>query len=271
MAASRLEEAESSFQRAFEVSPQFYIALQGVAQTRFLRNDWNGGREALDKAAGAAERPVDRLGLEFNRAWSLSAAGQLDDALKTLDALDESSKSANEEGTYVFVPLVRSKILIDAGKYDEAMTAIAVGMERGQKKGLPGGTVNAARRTGTINRLLVEVRSGKADAAAKSLKALEAEAKATPTNAFLASNVNLGKGELALARGDAKAAAEALALCNVQDSYAQWRLIEAREKAGDKAGATEIRNKVLRTNRRDGEYLYVRAQLASGQPVTKTE
>ena len=49
MAASRLVDAEASFRKAFEVSPEFYIALQGVAQTRFLRNDWNHAFKMLTK------------------------------------------------------------------------------------------------------------------------------------------------------------------------------------------------------------------------------
>jgi len=271
MAASHLEDAEASFQKAFEVSPDFYIAWQGVAQTRFLRNDWKGGKEALDKAQAVATRPVDRLGLEFNRAWSLSAAGDLDGGIKTLDALDEAAKTANEEGTYAFVPIVRAKMLVDAGKYDEAIAAATQGIERGKKPGLPGGTAIAARRAGLTNRMLAEARSNKVDAALKTLALLEADAKATPTNAGLQNNVQLGRGEVALARGDAKAAAAAFSRCVAQDTYAQWRLTVARETAGDKQGAEQIRNKVLRTNRRDGEYLFVRAQMADGQPVTKQE
>src|SRR5439155_189398 len=119
-------------------SPEFYFALQGVAQTRFLRNDWNGGKDALDKAQAAAKRPVDRLGLEFNRAWSLAAAGQHDEAMKTLDALDEAAKSANEQGTYVFVPIVRSRMLVDAGKFGDAITAAKQGLERSKQSGIPG-------------------------------------------------------------------------------------------------------------------------------------
>src|SRR5206468_10503216 len=142
---------------------------------------------------------------------------------------------------------------IDAGKFDEAMAAAALGLERGKKQGLPGGTVNAARRTGLTNRMLAEARGGKVDAAAKTLALLEADAKATPTNAGLQSNVELGRGELALARDDAKGAAVRLARCVAQDSYAQWRLAAAREKAGDKAGADQVRKKLLSTNRRDGE------------------
>ena len=196
---------------------------------------------------------------------------RFDEAMKTMDALDESAKAANVEGTHVFVPIARAKMLVEAGKYDEAIAAATEGMERGKKPGLPGGTVNAARRTGLTNRMLAEARSGKAEAAAKALALLEADAQATPTNAGLANNVQLGRGELALARGDAKAAAAALSLCVAQDTYAQWRLCEAREKAGDKGGADQIRNKVLRTNRRDGEYLFVRAQMAGGQAVSKQD
>jgi tetratricopeptide (TPR) repeat protein len=268
MNAGRLSDAEASFQKAFDVSPEFYIALQGVAQTRFLRNDWDGGKEALDKAQAAATRPVDRLGLEFNRAWSQSAAGHLDDAMKTLDALDDAAKAANEQGTNVFVPIVRAKLLVDAGQFDAAKTAATQGLERGKTPGLPGGTVNAARRGGLVNRMLAEIRSGQADAGAKTLALLEADAKATPTNAGLQSNVQLGRGELAMARGDAKTAAAAFARCIMQDSYAQWRLTAARDKAGDKDGADQVRNKLLRNNRRDGEYLFVRAQMAEGQPAS---
>ena len=269
MAAGRLGEAEASFQKAFDVSHEFYFALQGVAQTRFLRNDWKGGKEALDKAQAAATRPVDRLGLEFNRAWSLFASGQLDDALKTFDALDVAAKEANEEATYVFVPIARSKMLVDAGRFEAAMTSAEQGLERGKKQGLPGGTVNAARRAALTNRMLAEARSGKADAAAKTLALLEADAKATPTNAGLRSNVELGRGELALARGDAKAAATSLANCIVQDSYARSRLAAAREKAGDRAGADQVRKRLVSTNRRDGEYLLIRAQVAGGQAVSE--
>jgi predicted Zn-dependent protease len=271
MGASHLADAEASFQKAFAVSPEFYIALQGVAQTRFLRNDWSGGKDALDQAQAAATRPVDRLGLEFNRAWSLAAAGQLDQAMKTFDALDAAAKSAHEEGTYAFVPVARAKMLVDAGQYDAAIAAASQGLERATQPGLPGATVNGVRRAGLTNRMLAEARSGKLDAAAATLAKLEAEAKATPTNAFLASNVQLGRGELALARGDAKSAAAAFSQCVAQDTYAQWRWAEAREQAGDKAGAQQLRNKVLRTNRRDGEYLYVRAQMADGQPVSQQE
>jgi hypothetical protein len=162
-------------------------------------------------------------------------------------------------------------MLVDAGQYDAAIAAAQQGLERGKQPGLPGGTVNAARRTGLTNRMLAEARSGKLDAAAKTLALLEADAKATPTNAFLQSNVQLGRGELALARGDAKAAAAAFSRCVAQDSYAQWRLTAARDQAGDEKGAEQTRNKVLRTNRRDGEYLYVRAQMANGQPVSKQD
>jgi hypothetical protein len=110
--------------------------------------------------------------------------------MKTFDALDAAAKSAHEEGTYAFVPIARAKMLVDAGQYDAAIAAATQGLERATKPGLPGATVNGVRRAGLTNRMLAEARSGKLDAAAATLAKLEAEAKATPTNAFLASNVS---------------------------------------------------------------------------------
>jgi len=268
MTAGHLQDAEASFQKAYDVSNEFYIALQGVSQTRFLRNDWQGGNAALDQAQAASKRAVDRLGLEFNRAWAQAAAGKLDDAMKTMDALDASSKAANEWGTYATVPVARTKMLVDAGKYDDAIASAATAMDRLQATQLPGGTAKFLNRTCMLNRMLAEARSGKLDAASQTLATIEADAKATPTNAGLANSVQLGRGEIALARGDAKAAVTALSSCIAQDTYAQWRLADAREKAGDKKGADQLRNKVLRTNRRDGEYLFVRSLMSNGQAVS---
>jgi len=268
MTAGRLSDAEASFQKAFDVSPEFYIALQGVAQTRFLRNDWAGGKDALDKAQAATKRDVDRLGIEFNRAWAQAAAGKFDDAMKTMDALDASSKGADEPGTYATVPVARTKMLVDAGRYDDALASASAAMDRLQATTLPGGTAKFLNRTCLLNRMLAEARGGKVDAAAKTLATIEADARATPTNAGLANSVQLGRGEIALARGDAKAAVAALSNCLAQDTYAQWRLADAREKAGDKKGADQLRNKVLRTNRRDGEYLFVHSLMSNGQAMS---
>ena len=261
MAAGRYDEAEAEFRKAAEVSPQFYIAWAGVAQTKFLRDDWAGGREALAQARSIATRPVEKFGIDFTLAWSQFAAGQLDEALKTLDGLEKEAQAQQVDVSYSFTPIVRGNMLLDGGQPEVALQQVAMASERGQKAGLPGGETNALRRQGLALRIAAESRLGKLEDAAKSLALLEAEAKSAPANAGLRSDVELGRGELALGRGDAKAAAEAFSRCVEQDSHAHWREAVAREKAGDASGAEEARKKLLEANRRDGEYLYVRSQL----------
>ena len=185
-----------------------------------------------------------------------------------LDALEQEAQAEKLEGGYAFAPIVRADMLLDAGQPEAALRQVALGMQRGQKPGLPGATVNAVRRAGLTTRTAVEARLGKVEDAAKTLALLEAEAKAAPANAGLQSQLQFGRGELALARGEAKAAAEAFARCIEQDSYAHWRQTVALEKAGDVDGAAQGRKKLLSANRRDGEYLYVRSQLSAGQTMT---
>ena len=238
MAAGRYDEAEAEFRKAAEVSPQFYIAWAGVAQTKFLRDDWAGGREALTQARSTATRPVEKFGIDFTLAWSQFAAGHLDEALKTLDGLEKEAQAQQVDVSYAFTPIVRGNMLLDGGQPEAALQQAALASERGQKSAF-----------------------GKLEDAAKSLALLEAEAKSAPANAQLQSDLELGRGELALGRGDAKAAAEAFSRCVAQDSHAHWREAAARDKAGDASGAEETRKKLLAANWRDGEYLYVRSQL----------
>ena len=261
MAAGRYDEAEAEFRKAAEVSPQFYIAWAGVAQTKFLRDDWAGGREALTPARSTATRPVEKFGIDFTLAWSQFAAGHLDEALKTLDGLEKEAQAQQVDVSYAFTPIVRGNMLLDGGQPEAALQQAALASERGQKSALSGGEINGLRRQGLAVRIAAESQLGKLEDAAKSLALLEAEAKSAPANAQLQSDLELGRGELALGRGDAKAAAEAFSRCVAQDSHAHWREAAARDKAGDASGAEETRKKLLAANWRDGEYLYVRSQL----------
>jgi len=271
MAAGQFENAEASFRKALQISPAFHISWEGIAQTKFLRNDWAGGMDAMAKARAAAPRPVDKLGVDFDAAWNQYTAGKLDDAMKTYDALEAEAQAQNDEGSYMFVPIERANLLLEAGKSEEALAQVTLANERAKKAGIPGGTVNAARRAALRTRVAAEARLGKVEDASKTLALLEAEAKAAPNNSGLQSQLQYARGEVALARGDAKAAAAAFALCNDQESYSHWRQAAAQEQAGDLAGAAATRKTLMNANRRSAVYVYVRSQMSVAQAAVKKD
>lgn len=262
MRAGRFDEAEAAFKQALEISPRFWNAWEGISKARFLRGDAAGGYEAIAKARETAARPIDKIGTQFDVALSQFAEGKKAEALKTFDQTEKDAQAEKVDVLNAFVPVSRALILTDSGQVEEALKQLMVAMDRGTQSRLPGGTLNALRRATLVGRIEAEARLAKADDAQKTLTLIEAEAKKAPANAQLQSNAHFARGSAAVARGDAKAAAEHFARCNDDDTHCQWYLFQAQQKAGDSAGAEATRQKLLAANRRDGVYLFVRSQIA---------
>jgi len=268
MAAGRFEEAEAAFRKAAEISPQFWIAWDGVAQTKFLRNDWAGGREALAKAKAAATRPFDKLEADLSLAWSYAAAGDYKQAMATVDAVEKAAAAEKVDVLEAFVRIDRAILLKETGKYEDALKEQHEALEMAQRAKLPGGSMNALRRTALIVRIDAESKLGRAADAKKTLALLEEEAKKAPANAELKSSLHFGQGAEAIARGDAKAAAQHFSQCDDDDFYCRLQLAKAQEKAGDKTGAEATRTQLLAANRRGPLYLWVRSEVTEKAEAT---
>jgi tetratricopeptide (TPR) repeat protein len=266
MAAGRLEEAEATFRKAAEISPDFWIAWDGVAQTRFLRGDWAGGRDALAKAASMTTRPIDKLEVDATLAWSYAAEGNMAEALKGIDALEKEAAAKKVDVSQASAPIERAEMLVGMGTLEDALKQVALGMEKAEKLGLPGGSMNAVRRYALATRIDAEAKLGRAADAKKTLALIEEEANEAPSNAALQSMVHFARGSEAMARTDAKAAAQHFAKCFDEDYYYRLQFLRAQEQTGDKSGATMTRNELLTANRRGSEYLYVRSEVTKPAP-----
>ena len=259
--AGRFEEAEAAFAQALKISPSFFGAWEGIAKARAMRGDWAGSYQAADKARAAASRPVDQVGMGFDQAWSLFAEGKKAEALKVSNQTASDAQAKKMGGTYAFIALDDAARLTASGQPAEALKQIAVALDRGGKSSLSGGTMNNLRRTALYERIDAESRLGRAEDAKRTLALMEAEAAKAPANAQLQSAVHFAQGAEAMARNDAKAAAAHFARCVDDDTYCGLRLLQAQEKAGDAAGASATKQRLRTANRRDGRYLYVRAQV----------
>jgi tetratricopeptide (TPR) repeat protein len=262
MKAGKFEEAEAEFRKATELSPQFWFGWTGVAFTKAFRGDWAGAKEAMAKAKEAAPRPIDKLAADQMTAWFLFAEGKAADAMKTLDAVEKEAE-AQKAGAWASSAVTRSIFLAEGGKYKDALKAAAAAEERGTKLGLPGENMLALRREALQMKAYCEARMNKAADAEKTLAALEEEAKKAPSNAQLQSGLHFVRGSIALAKGDAKGAAEHFGQCIPEDAYCHWMHATAMEKAGDAAGGEAMKASLRAANLRDPTYLYVRGKLGS--------
>src|SRR5262249_17286053 len=131
MSGGKFDEAEASFQKAADMG--FSFAWDGVAETRFLRDNWDGGFEANARSKQEAQRPVDKLDADVNACWALLAKGDVAEAQKRIDALEKDAQAAKYDEAYALASILRGVALADSGKAQDGAQALVQAVERGTK------------------------------------------------------------------------------------------------------------------------------------------
>ena len=262
-AAGRFKDAEAAFQKALALSPQFWNAHEGIAYARFYAGDWKGGREALAKAKAAATRRSDKLSVDDEMAAVAMAQRNTAEALKILDAEEKTEGAQLSE--VAFVPVRRAQLLIIAGRAADALAPIAVALKTVDSGQLPPAFTRNLRREALKARVMAEAQMGNKAAAEKTSTELEQAAATRVEDVAAQTAMHFGKGQLAMASGDAATARTHFDQCSVQDQTCKWQGVVAAEKAGDKAGAAAARDRLLKAYLRDPAHLVVRSQLVPGQ------
>lgn len=274
--AGNYEEAEASFLKATELSPQFWGAWNGVAQTRFFRGDYPGGFAALTSARAAAPSDVDRVKVYGYRAWAELAAGNGKGALKALDAMEFECAKKRLYAQASNAAILRSAILIELGRHQEALKWSVTALERLQSSELPRTMELALRRRTLVRKVMAEAALGKIDEVEKTLQVLVEDGKRSGLKAEIRWGLRLSRGVLALARGNKQAAIAELSQCDLgansfsytfasqpEIPYCVWRLAQLLDENQNAAGAQRARQSLLRANLRDPAYTYLRARVVA--------
>lgn len=180
MEAGRFAEAEEAFLEATKVVPSFFEGWYGVAQTRFMRGDWDGGLQAVDRAREAATRPVDKIGARSVRAWALAAQGHRAGAEATLVAAGDEARAKGLDNVYAFTSLTRGQLLLRLGEWADAAAAFDEALARLDEIGLEGAPAEVLRNQAALGKAHVAARQGDIDTARTSLDAISARLAAQP-------------------------------------------------------------------------------------------
>jgi Flp pilus assembly protein TadD len=259
MAAGDFEQAEAEFKKALELSPQFDVAWQGIAYTKFFRRDWAGGKEALAEGRKAATRPSDRAQHDIVMALASLAEGKSADGLKQINALQTSADATTVD--QAFVPAYRAMLAVESSKKTDALADVDRALALGTSGKLPPGASATLRRSALSIRSAAEGLSADAAGAEKTVAALQKEASARPEDPNLQSAVHFAQGMLAVAQKDLKGARAHFDQCAASDTYCHWQAFNASRKAGDRAGADASRVRLARMYLRDPVYLYARSSV----------
>jgi len=259
--AGKYDDAEAAYKKAIDLDAKFIGAWEGLAMVRLYKGDWAGAYDAYGKLRDAAPN-VDEKGFAYSEiARAQLAQNKAADALKTLDAWDADATKAKAEHSAMWASLNRAGILIDAGKPADALKLLATIGDKLDK--MPPGTALKTRWHALqhSSEVLADARLSKKDDADKALAGL-VEAVGSSTDAQLQGLVAFGRGEVALAKGDAKGAAAAMQSCWDLDDYCVLERSKALDAAGDKAGAAAARDKLTKTHRRDAVSFYAWTKVA---------
>jgi hypothetical protein len=100
---------------------------------------------------------------------------------------------------------------------------------------------------------------------------MDALAASAPSDAGMQVAMHFVRGVAAGARGDASAAKSEFAHCLQVDFGCHWQALQVFELVGDRAGATEARQRVTRRYFREPAYLFIRSRAdapGAGQRIT---
>ncbi len=256
LAAGRLDEARATFEKATAKSSQFTSALVATAGIHAFKGDWKGAHAVLERAHDSAPRAVDAIDVSSYEAWALAAQGKVRDALRVHDAMEKKARTEKLDDSAAIVAVNRGLMLALLGKTADAIETLDAADARAARAHLSPVTARRRALLSLQARLLAAWKMKQPARVDKLFAALAAEAMKVPLRRADLSVLDWGQGVLALARGDARNAIEAMKKCSEFDTVCRFMLVSAQRAAGDRAGAAVTLARLKASPRRDGAYLY---------------
>jgi Flp pilus assembly protein TadD len=262
--SNRLDESEKFFLRAAELD--FSHGWSGAAYVRSLRGDEAGAMDALAKSREAAPRAVDKLDVDLIGVWAtMRRPAEAKKRIATFEAEAQKHQLAEHHAN---ASVARAVAMLEDGATAEAVAELDTALRRAEHPSLSGARAERLRRTAHAWRAIAQSRLENVADVQKTSEAIDKEAARAPTEADLQSTASLGRGLLALARGDARLSVQELSACVEEDLLCQWQLAVAQDKAGQNKAAEETRLRLSRVKLREPQYLYVHAKVVRDPPAT---
>jgi tetratricopeptide (TPR) repeat protein len=249
MLAGKFDEAEATFRAALKVAPDFAIAHEGVAATKFHRDDWAGGLAELRAAVSAAKSAAERAKFQNKLAWACVAAGKDKDATAEFATARKLHEEAGFETSAGMAKIQEAEVALHQQDPGRAAKLAAAGLEALRAEEAP----EKKTRWAQTVLIMASAKAGDVGAAEKRLTAL---AEGGDDH-----YVHYASGHVHLAKGDADTAIKALDnLSNDKWLSARAKLMtaEALDKAGKGAEAKKLRAELASHYGRDIHAIIVR-------------
>lgn len=235
MMAGEFEKSEATFREALKIAPDFAIAHEGIAATRFHRDDWDGGLAEMQKAVSAATSAPERAEAQSKLAWACVAAGKDKAADEAFVAARKLHEQAGQEPSPGMQKIQQAEVALHRENAKGALALVKAGIEVLAAEDMP------AKKTRWATTLLI-VASTKAGDVAGAEKALTALAEGGDDH-----YVHYAAGHVHLAKGDTDKAIKELGKLEHDKWFsARAKLLtaDALEKAGKRDEAKALREQL---------------------------
>jgi tetratricopeptide (TPR) repeat protein len=258
MKLGRYEESIDNYRKALAADPAFASAFIGIANNQIFMGTPDDARATLDEAMAAATDDGQRSNALLWKAWSYVHDKDYDSALAALAQRAELSRARDDLSQLSGDLNLMGNVLDYAGRFDEAAARYAESLEAIDAADVDESVKVAMHRNTLADEARAALMAGDTERAAAKVAEFGEQAAAHGVPFELRLNHEL-QGLLALAQGDAAAAAEHLQQAGSQDPRVLYELAQAQQAAGDTEAA--VANCELSANWRalSGTYAYVRA------------
>lgn len=272
MRAGKLDEAEKAYIRSAARAPDATLAWLGLANVRYLRRDYAGGKQAAEKARNAATPIADKQQAERLMAWGALAEGHGPEALKAIQEAGARARKAGALFPALLAAISEARMRVESGDPAGALKRAREALADDQLARLAGDQATVVSRRAQLAILLAALQLDKADEARAAGAAIQRLHEQFPENNELLVWSHFAKGMLALHAKDVTTAVAELSRCSDNDAYCAWKLIDAQQAAGNGAAAAALREALLQRNSAEQIYLdaeplliFVRGRLAAAK------
>ena len=262
----RFEDALKHYGEAVQMDPTLVFSQAKIGTTLVFMGKYEDGRQAMQKAVEMELKPANKVYDQERIARSYIYAGEYANALQ---AMDKAIQMAGELGLpeqVAYDHLVKSAIYLELKDYDKADASISDCLNFQEASDLMSSIKQNINNEATFWQVLVAI--GRQDFNAALAKAEEYKTQmAAYQNPAYQKYPGWLFGCVALAQGDANKAIEYFSQGEMDFSYMMYYFAEAKEKAGDAAGAAELYKKVANWNMDDAFYGFVRQKALAKLPT----
>jgi len=257
MKMGKFEDAIKHYEEAVRMDPAFFLSQQKIGSCLAFLGRYEEARQAFLKAMDMPVKPAYKV---YDQEGIMRAYIYEGDYAKALEAADKAIQMAGELGLpedVSFVPLVKGQIYIELGDFDKADASIAECLRALEGSDLVASIKETQKASATFMQAAVAAGRKDFDTALAQAEMFKQKVAAIE-NPALQKQSGWLLGYIALAQGDANKAVEHFGQGEVDNPLMLYHFAEAKEKAGDAAGAAELYKKVANWNIDGVWYAFVR-------------